>query len=65
MVVGISVSALRHRLLEGITFGIKIATAGPLLQQAGVSHEARDGDRLTADQIFERYAHDVVLIEVD
>lgn len=65
LVVGIAISALRHRLLEGITFGIKIATAVPLLQQAGVSHEAWGGDRLTPDQIFERYARDVVLVEVE
>lgn len=62
-VVGIAVSALRHRLVEGITFGIKIGAALPVLQHTGVSFGAGNGDRLTPAQIFTRYAQDVVMIE--
>lgn len=63
VVVGIAVSALRHRLVEGISFGIKIGTALPLLQQTGARLGAGDGGRFTPDQIFTRYAQDVVSIE--
>lgn len=64
-VVGISVSSLRNQLLEGITFGIKIATALPLLQEADVVIQPMSTHPpLTPDKIFSNHAQDVVLIEV-
>ena len=61
--IGIAVSAIRHRLIEGIAFGIKIATAFPLLQRGKVRLEWEETAQLNPEQIFSRYSPDVVLIE--
>ena len=62
-VIGIAVSAIRHRLIEGIAFGIKIAAAFPLLQRGKVRLEWEETAQLNPEQIFSRYSPDVVLIE--
>lgn len=63
-VIGITVSAIRGRTVEGISFGIKIITALPLLQQVGVRFEQTDSrPSQSASQLFSLYSKAVVMIE--
>jgi S1-C subfamily serine protease len=63
-VVGITVATLRGRSVEGIGFGVKIGTAIPLLQQAGIKVDEKPRrETLSASQVFASRWRDVVLIE--
>jgi S1-C subfamily serine protease len=63
-VLGIAVSGIRGRTVEGISFGIKITTALPLLQQVGVRFGEMDNrPSQTASQIFSLYSKTVVMIQ--
>jgi S1-C subfamily serine protease len=66
-VIGIAVSGYRPReqdQVEGVTFGIKMTAAVPLLQQAGVKLAAKlEKQSFTPSQIFSKFVKDVVLIE--
>jgi S1-C subfamily serine protease len=63
-VLGIAVSAIRGRAVEGLSFGIKITTALPLLQQVGVRFEEMDNrPSQTASQLFSVHSRAVVMIQ--
>jgi len=63
-VVGIAVSALRGRPIEGIGFGVKIAAALSLFQQVGIKLDQKRGSEMrNASHLFAQWARDIVLIE--
>jgi len=62
-VVGVVVSMLVGREIEGVKFGVKITTALPLLQQVGLRlEETSQRNSMTASQLFAEFSKNVVLI---
>jgi S1-C subfamily serine protease len=65
-VVGIAVASLVGRTVESVNFGIKISTAFPLLQQAGVPVDPQLQPKAkTARELFVEFSKYVVIITVD
>jgi S1-C subfamily serine protease len=63
-VIGIAVAIIRDQKIEGVAFGIKINNAIPMLQQLSVNLAGDKADSMSADEIFKRFAQDVVYIRV-
>jgi len=63
-VVGITVSGIRGKSTEGLSFGTKITAALPLLQQLGMgTGEIEAGPSETASEVFKQFSKAVVRIE--
>jgi len=63
-VVGIAVAVIRQERIEGVAFGIKIKAAVPMLQQLSVDLSGDKSESMSADEIFRRFAQDVVYIKI-
>jgi S1-C subfamily serine protease len=63
-VVGIAVAVIRDQKIEGVAFGIKINAALPMLKKLAVDLKENEGTAISADEIFRRFAQDVVYIRV-
>jgi S1-C subfamily serine protease len=63
-VVGIAVAVIRDQKIEGVAFGIKINAAIPMLQKLSVDLSEEENPPLSADEIFRRFAQDVVYIRI-
>jgi S1-C subfamily serine protease len=63
-VVGVAVAVIRDQKIEGVAFGIKINAAIPMMQKLSVDLSRDEGDPMSADEIFRRFAQDVVYIRI-
>jgi S1-C subfamily serine protease len=63
-VVGVAIAVIRQERIEGVAFGIKIKATVPMLQQLSVSLSGDNSDSMSADEIFRRFAQDVVYIRI-
>jgi hypothetical protein len=63
-VVGIAVAVIRDQRIEGVAFGIKINAAVPMLQKLSVDLSGNKSESMSADEIFRRFAQDVVYIRI-
>jgi S1-C subfamily serine protease len=61
---GVAVAVIRDQKIEGVAFGIKINAAIPMLQKLSVDLSRDEGDPMSADEIFRRFAQDVVYIRI-
>ena len=63
-VVGIAVAVIRDQKIEGVAFGIKINASIPMLQKLSVDLSDNESETMSADEIFRRFAQDVVYIRI-
>lgn len=63
-VVGVAIAVIRHQQIEGVAFGIKINAAIPMLNKLSVDSTEEKNPSMSADEIFKRFAQDVVYIKI-